>query len=288
MPVFISYSHTDKEFAETLAIQLIAHKAHVWLDKWELHVGDSLIQKIQGAVQGASALIIVLSKTSVASEWCKKELSGGLLRELEEKRVVVLPDIIEDCEIPIFVREKLYADFRTNFDDGLQAILDSIARVTNDSLGRIDEPEFHVDWAIDWGTFAEDFIALRLTLVEQAVDQPYSCLTVINIIADDTGTQQYKRRQRNKSRQFAQFKVIDLLANSVSEGQEIRPNLSDQFEKTSTFPLNDIQSGAVFLVSVSARRLGEDTGRDILLNVGGQVQIIRDLLMGVIPETQEA
>jgi hypothetical protein len=36
MPVFISYSHSDKEFVEQLAFQLVAHRTHVWLDRWEL------------------------------------------------------------------------------------------------------------------------------------------------------------------------------------------------------------------------------------------------------------
>jgi TIR domain len=69
---------------------------------------------------------VVLSKASTESEWCKKELSAGLLRELEERRVVVLPILIEDCEIPIFLRGKLYADFRTNFDAGIGTILEQL------------------------------------------------------------------------------------------------------------------------------------------------------------------
>jgi hypothetical protein len=107
MPIFISYSHEDKTFVDRLAMQLVAYKAKVWLDKWELHVGDSLIKRIQDAIAGASALLVVLSKASVKSEWCKKELSAGLVRELEEKRVVVLPVLKEDCEVPLFLRDKL-------------------------------------------------------------------------------------------------------------------------------------------------------------------------------------
>lgn len=64
MPVFISHSHQDKEFVDVLAAHLILNKAHVWVDRWELTVGDSLIDKIQSAIKTASALIIVLSKPS--------------------------------------------------------------------------------------------------------------------------------------------------------------------------------------------------------------------------------
>jgi len=41
------------------------------------------------------------------------------MRELDEKRVVVLPVIVEECDIPLFLREKMYADLRTNFNTGL-------------------------------------------------------------------------------------------------------------------------------------------------------------------------
>ena len=149
MPVFISYSHSDKDFVDKFAAQLVREKIHVWVDRWELHVGDSLISRVQDAISGASALLVILSNASIASEWCKKELNSGLIRELEEKRVVILPILIEDCSIPLFLKEKMYADFRTDFDEGLRTTLESIAKVTNESQGRIDEPEWHTDWAID-------------------------------------------------------------------------------------------------------------------------------------------
>ena len=35
MPLFISYSHSDKNFVDRLAAQLVLRKVHVWLDRWE-------------------------------------------------------------------------------------------------------------------------------------------------------------------------------------------------------------------------------------------------------------
>ena len=65
----------------SVARQLVNRRANVWIDQWEPHVGDSLTQKIQGAIEGASALLVILSKASVESEWWKKELSSGLIRD---------------------------------------------------------------------------------------------------------------------------------------------------------------------------------------------------------------
>ncbi len=112
MPVFISYSHKDEKIVNKLAAHLVKHNANVWVDTWELNVGDSIITNVQEAIDGSSALLVMLSKSSVESEWCKKELTAGLMKELEEKRVVVLPVLLEDCQVPIFLRDKMYADLR--------------------------------------------------------------------------------------------------------------------------------------------------------------------------------
>jgi hypothetical protein len=103
MALFISYSHQDRVFVDQLAANLVKRgRARVWVDRWELRVGDSLIQRIQEAMQSAGALIVVLSKASAASEWCRKELSAGPIRELEERRVLVLPSCWRTATYPCF------------------------------------------------------------------------------------------------------------------------------------------------------------------------------------------
>ncbi len=134
MTIFISYSHADKEKVNHLAAHMVKKNAQVWVDTWELNVGDSLIQKVQEAIKDSDALLVILSKASVDSEWCKKELNSGLIRELDEKRVLVLPVLLEDCEIPLFLREKMYADIRSDFDAGLSSIMSAVARVTKGTV----------------------------------------------------------------------------------------------------------------------------------------------------------
>jgi hypothetical protein len=57
-----------------------------------------------------------------------KELEIGLSRELQEKRVYVLPVLVDECEIPIFLRGKLYADLRTSPQEGIVNILNTLRR----------------------------------------------------------------------------------------------------------------------------------------------------------------
>ena len=37
--------------------------------------------------------------------------------------VAVLPVILEDCEIPVLLKDRRYADFREDYDQGLQSLL---------------------------------------------------------------------------------------------------------------------------------------------------------------------
>src|SRR4051794_18827641 len=122
MTVFVSYNREDSRFVDGLAKRLVMLRHNLWIDRWEMNVGDSLITKIQNALTESDAILVILSKRSVASEWCRKELNSGLMRELEEKRVLVLPCVIDDCEIPLFLREKLYADFRHDPDEALNQV----------------------------------------------------------------------------------------------------------------------------------------------------------------------
>ena len=46
MPIFISYNRQDSKFVDSLVMNLVAARHNVWMDRWELGVGDSLTQKI--------------------------------------------------------------------------------------------------------------------------------------------------------------------------------------------------------------------------------------------------
>src|SRR5260370_33141356 len=106
MPFFIGYSDHDKTFVDRLAAQLAFRRRHVWVDRWELKVGDSILKRIEEALTEASGLIIVFSKSSVPSVWCRKELSAGLMPGFAERRVVVLPGLLESFPIPVSWRHQ--------------------------------------------------------------------------------------------------------------------------------------------------------------------------------------
>jgi TIR domain len=274
MPVFISYSHSDASFVNKLAAHLVKRNAHVWVDSWELNVGDSILGRVQQAIQDSSALLVVLSKTSVASEWCKKELSAGLMRELDEKRVVVLPVLLEDCEIPIFLREKMYADFRKSFDVGLKALAEAVARVTNIDQGRIKSGTGNTDWAEDWGYDGETF-RMTYTLIETSAGWPFSLLTEVILRCNEVVTRRYQEYVKAGLDWLGRMVLTEALID-LAEADDIRLILDDQFPKLFEGRIQDSKRNAVYEITIKCRRMGEDNGKDQLVNVTNYLRQIRD------------
>ena len=277
MPVFISYSHADSAFVNILAANLVRRNAHVWVDTWELNVGDSILNKVQQAIQDSSALLVILSKASVASEWCRKELNAGLMRELDEKRVVVLPVLVDDCDIPIFLREKMYADFRTNFDRGLTSLVEGIAKVTNLDQGRIQEGNRATDWAEDWG-YEGRLFRMTYTLVQSSSEFKFSLLTEVIVRCNAPVTSRYKEYVDAGLDWLGRMVVTEALADLADARVEddLRVILDDQYPKVIESRLQDKKTAAAYDITIKCRRLGEDNGKDQLINVSAYLRQIRD------------
>jgi TIR domain-containing protein len=124
--LFLSYSRRDREFAERLAGDLQERGIAVWWDWWEMEVGDTLPRKIEEAISGSAWLAVVLSPDSVASPWVQTELD--LARTLEiEGRLLILPVLYRSCGIPLSLRSRVWADFTSSYEAGLESLLDRLA-----------------------------------------------------------------------------------------------------------------------------------------------------------------
>ncbi len=121
--IFLSHSHQDKPFARELSRRLQAHGIHTWIDEAEMQVGDSLVSKIAAAIEECSYLVVVLSPNSVSSPWVYKEVSIALTDEVRGRRIKVLPLLYQQCDIPGFLADKIYADFTLDFETGFDRLL---------------------------------------------------------------------------------------------------------------------------------------------------------------------
>ncbi len=117
--IFISYATADRTFALRLeaSLKLLGHG--VWIDQWEIGVGDSPWRKIGEGIAQAEAVVVVLSSHSTVSGWVEQELQIVYSYEMAQRQTMILPVVIEQCQIPTFLQARRFADFRLGYDIGL-------------------------------------------------------------------------------------------------------------------------------------------------------------------------
>lgn len=283
MPIFISYSHQDKEFVDNLAEMLVLAKHHVWMDRWELKLGDSLTSKIQDSLTNSSAILVILSKTSVESEWCKRELNAGLVRELEEKNTIVMPVVIDDCKIPLFIRDKLYANFNRDPDEAFNLIDTSLARISNPTTSRIEQPPFHTDFALDWRKrpiqdFDEHWL-LRWTFIDHGEAMSYTVLSECEVHGEeDAEIAFFQAIENDDHMEFAQS-VLEALVEVVDR-KPLVEKIEDNHQSFVAFQISAM--GMRFVVKYTYRRLGSDNGMDTVVYLDNNLKMALDHIDSVL------
>jgi TIR domain len=126
--VFISHSNKDKEAVRRLVSALRTKKVDVWIDEEEISVGDSISKGIQKGLTESNYVCIWLTKDSVESGWVQKEWESKISEEVISHKTIILPLLAEDCNVPLFLCDKRYADFRHSFTHGFNELLQAIGR----------------------------------------------------------------------------------------------------------------------------------------------------------------
>lgn len=265
MSVFISYSTKDSKFVNELSAELVKNRINIWLDKWEMQPGDSLIDKIQDGLTDSSFLLVVLSENSVQSEWCKKELNSGLMREIKEKKVVVIPILLDDCDVPVFLQEKVYADFRDKFETGFQELIRPLAKLSSDKMGRHSKNEIITDFSTNWGINERDLFYTHIDIVSWHQKDNKTILLQIMIEGNESATQRFNMHLEMGMDSLMKDTIISMFAMS-----EEYKKLNIYIEKDKTFnfhsAIKDLKTDVQFDIRIRGVLMGVDTGNDIVLN----------------------
>jgi adenylate cyclase len=118
--VFISYSSKDRDTAEQLVHLITSSGISVWIDKSGIDVATSWSSEIVDAIDNCKAMVVLLSRNSIASVNVVKEVS--LAAEQKKK---ILPLDIEPVELPRELRYHLAGIQRaplTNIDAVIRAL----------------------------------------------------------------------------------------------------------------------------------------------------------------------
>ncbi len=127
--IFLCHSSVDKPFVRRIAGDLTLRGSRVWLDEAEIKIGDSILAKIAEGIKASDYLGVVMSENSVKSLWVAKEVEAALAQEIEAGKVKVVPILLSECDIPLFLRPKKYADFcdAAKYDESINAIFQRLS-----------------------------------------------------------------------------------------------------------------------------------------------------------------
>jgi hypothetical protein len=88
---FISYASKDHAFAERLHADLQNKGVRCWFAPEDMKIGDRLRPRIDETIRVYDKLLLVLSKTSVASQWVEQEVETALARERQQGTTILFP-----------------------------------------------------------------------------------------------------------------------------------------------------------------------------------------------------
>jgi hypothetical protein len=98
---FISYSSKDHPFAERLHADLQIKGVRCWFAPEDLKIGAEIRVGIDESIRVHDKLLLILSETSVKSQWVQQEVETALAKEREQGRTVLFPVRLDDTVMDI-------------------------------------------------------------------------------------------------------------------------------------------------------------------------------------------
>lgn len=145
--LFICHASEDKqELVDPLVDGLQKARLHVWYDRFQLKLGDSLRDKIDQGLADSRYGVVVLSKAFFLKDWPRTELDALLTRQNAEGKKVILPiwhgvKAAEVREFSPILASKLAA----RSSDGIAALVEQIQQVLEEEQGIIHVSVFQTD-----------------------------------------------------------------------------------------------------------------------------------------------
>lgn len=117
--VFIVHSESDAGFAERLSERLSSAGVRVWSEvdvDPEPRERENVLDRVTRSLDDIDVVVAVISRALTASSTTAHELSTWMLREALGAEPVILPVLIEECEVPSILSDHPCFDFREDFE----------------------------------------------------------------------------------------------------------------------------------------------------------------------------
>jgi hypothetical protein len=151
--IFITYAKEDREQAEAVAKALGGLGWQVFWDR-DIPPGKTWDEVIEKEIEAADCMLVLWSRSSVASEWVRAEAEEGLHRE------ILIPVLIEETSIPLIFRPLQAASLvgwnedpsHLSFRQLVQAIAETMGAPPSSEGQEATRPEVEEDTAKTLGT----------------------------------------------------------------------------------------------------------------------------------------
>lgn len=173
--ILLCHSNCDRLFVEKLACDLRRLGVNAWFDRWVIGVGESLHWQIEQGVREGEYFAVLLSPDTLQSERVKTELGSTWVKQLRLKTVVVVPLLYGNCDIPLFLADMRYADFRLDYESGLSELASMLGLHDAEVVSESNWRRYTRSKSADWKRFRDgEFRAMVTVLVDRAIDYNWS------------------------------------------------------------------------------------------------------------------
>jgi 5'-deoxynucleotidase YfbR-like HD superfamily hydrolase len=141
LTAFLSHSSKDKSFVRRLNSDLRSHSIETWLDEQNIPLGGSITESIEAALSEARVVLVFLSEAAVTSRWVTTEWQSKFFKQINDQRIMIIPILLSDCEIPNFLADRRYLDFRRqhDYESNLSILLSFLAKIAEDEAGKVND-----------------------------------------------------------------------------------------------------------------------------------------------------
>lgn len=139
---FISYTQTDRDWAEWIAWQLEANGWKVIVQAWDFRQGGNFIVDMHHALERAARVLFVMSPDSLKSPFVTAEWAAAIRQDPTGERGVLLPVRVRPCEPRGLLAQVVRVDLVgvRSKDDARRLLLEGVSRLRAKPLQEPDAP----------------------------------------------------------------------------------------------------------------------------------------------------
>jgi hypothetical protein len=176
---FLSHSHSDKVIVDHIYKWLNeVSGVPVWYDGVNLPPSSRIAAELPRAISNCRSMMLILSKSSVNKGWVQEEYDAAIDQRTKYKDFRILPVLIEECEVPGFLRTTKWVSIQNGKLDLFSSneILDGLYLVNNSTESQ-DSKDLYVSrsWRDSEAAMADricqQLINAGFRLIGDSIDQ---------------------------------------------------------------------------------------------------------------------